>query len=235
MRSTPPRRPSHPDSDTRTSYQVGRPWMFEGKMLRGETGTPMRRMAFAKSSFAEAEPEPFTLANLTTKALTDSMRFVMRISRRFLLGRSAAVPRVGQIQEEFLHVPGAGRAALGAQAAVQAHVLVLDVLQGDLLVLPRNLVALVGRDRVVVAPLVDPHLLAREVHDRRRALPDVLAVEELVDRDRGVVAVRDRPDDVLRAEGRVAAEEDFRQRGLHRDLVHDRHPVFVELDAGVAL
>src|SRR5947209_8341262 len=125
MRSTPPRRPSHPDSDTRTSYQVGRPWMFDGKMLRGLTGTPMRRIAFAKSSFAEAEPEPFTLANLTTKALTDSMRFVMRISRRFLLGRSAAVPRVGQIQEEFLHVPGAGRAALGAQAAVQAHVLVL--------------------------------------------------------------------------------------------------------------
>ncbi len=77
MRSTPPRRPSQPDSETRTSYQVGRPWMFEGKMLRGETGTPIRRMAFAKSSFAEAEPEPLTLANLTTKALTDSILFVM--------------------------------------------------------------------------------------------------------------------------------------------------------------
>src|SRR5213594_2539614 len=43
MRSTPPRRPSQPDSETRTSYQVGRPWMFEGKMLRGLTGTPILR------------------------------------------------------------------------------------------------------------------------------------------------------------------------------------------------
>src|SRR5713101_8992686 len=98
MRSTPPRRPSQPDSETRTSYHVGRPWMFEGKMLRGLTGTPMRRIAFAKSSLAEAEPEPFTFANLTTKALTDSMRFVMAISGRFPLRRAAAVPRVGQIE-----------------------------------------------------------------------------------------------------------------------------------------
>src|ERR1700693_765372 len=77
MRSTPPRRPSQPDSETRTSYHVGRPWMFEGKMLRGLTGTPIRRIALAKSSLAEAEPEPLTLANLTTKALTDSILFVM--------------------------------------------------------------------------------------------------------------------------------------------------------------
>ena len=37
---------------TRTSYQVGRPWMFDGKMLRGLTGTPMRRIALANSSLA---------------------------------------------------------------------------------------------------------------------------------------------------------------------------------------
>jgi hypothetical protein len=30
------------------------------------------------------------------------------------------------MEQELLHVPGAGRAALGAQAAVQADVLVLD-------------------------------------------------------------------------------------------------------------
>src|SRR5882672_8434958 len=124
MRSTPPRRPSQPDSDTRTSYQVGRPWMFEGKMLRGETGTPILSIALAKSSLAEAEPDPFTLANLTTKALTDSMRFTIG-SRGFLLGRPASVAGMRQVEEELLHVPGAGRAALGAQAAVQAHVLVL--------------------------------------------------------------------------------------------------------------
>src|SRR5260221_2102084 len=124
MRSTPPRRPSHPDSETRTSYQVGRPWMFDGKMLRGLTGTPMRRMALAKSSFAEAEPEPLTLANLTTKALTDSMRLGTGLCRLFLRG-AARRAGVSQVEEELLHVPGAGRAALGAQAAVQADVFVL--------------------------------------------------------------------------------------------------------------
>src|SRR5689334_11762385 len=72
MRSTPPRRPSQPFSDTRTSYHVGRPWMFDGKMLRGLTGTPMRRIDLAKSVLADAEPEPLTFANLMTKSLTAS-------------------------------------------------------------------------------------------------------------------------------------------------------------------
>src|SRR3546814_16534844 len=55
IRSTPQRRPSQPRSDTRTSYQVGRPWMLDGKMLRGLHGTPMRRMALANSAWGEAE------------------------------------------------------------------------------------------------------------------------------------------------------------------------------------
>src|SRR5258705_11572640 len=75
IRSTPPRRPSQPRSETRTSYHVGRPWMLDGKMLRGLTGTPMRRIALAKSALAEADPEPFTLANLTTKSLTAERAF----------------------------------------------------------------------------------------------------------------------------------------------------------------
>src|SRR5208337_5031942 len=54
----------------RTSNQVGRPWMLDGKMLRGATGTPMRRIDLANRRFAEADPEPLTLANLTTKSLT---------------------------------------------------------------------------------------------------------------------------------------------------------------------
>src|SRR3954463_13793740 len=70
IRSTPPRRPRWPASVTRTSNQVGRPWMFEGKMLRAATGTPQRRIDLANMPFALAEPEPFTLANLTTKSLT---------------------------------------------------------------------------------------------------------------------------------------------------------------------
>jgi hypothetical protein len=54
----------------RTSNHVGNPWMFEGKMFRGATGIPIRRIALANSRLADAEPEPLTLANLTTKSLT---------------------------------------------------------------------------------------------------------------------------------------------------------------------
>src|SRR3954469_14963611 len=76
IRSTPPRRPSQPSPETRTSYQVGKPWIFDGKMLREQTGTPMRRMQRANSSLADAEPEPFTLANLTTKSLVAAIGMV---------------------------------------------------------------------------------------------------------------------------------------------------------------
>ena len=69
----PPRRPTYPCSETRTSYQVGRPWMFDGKMLRAETGTPMRMIDLAKRPLALAEPEPFTFANLTTKSFTRAL------------------------------------------------------------------------------------------------------------------------------------------------------------------
>src|SRR5690606_29458492 len=39
--------------------------------------------------------------------------------------RPAGRARVGHLEQELLHVPGTGRAALRAQAAMQAHVLVL--------------------------------------------------------------------------------------------------------------
>src|SRR5438067_1912990 len=42
IRSTPPRAPRWPASVTRTSYQVGRPWMLDGNMFLGATGTPIR-------------------------------------------------------------------------------------------------------------------------------------------------------------------------------------------------
>src|SRR5271154_5910662 len=44
--------------------------MFEGKMLRELAGIPMRRIDLANSALALAEPDPLTLANLTTKSLT---------------------------------------------------------------------------------------------------------------------------------------------------------------------
>src|SRR5262245_11705439 len=86
--------------------------MFEGKMLRVATGTPMRRMERANISLADAEPEPFTLANFTTKSLTA------------LIGLDMAAC-LGRIEEELLHVPGPGWAAFRAEAAVQAQILIL--------------------------------------------------------------------------------------------------------------
>src|SRR5438270_13489347 len=90
MKSTPPRRPRQPASVTRTSYQVGRPWIFDGKMLRAATGTPIFRIDFANRAFADAEPEPLTLANLTTKSLTRAMGFMC------LLGSNAGSRRDGR-------------------------------------------------------------------------------------------------------------------------------------------
>ena len=69
MMSTPSRRPRWPRSLTRTSNQVGSPWMLEGKMLRAATGTPMRNSALANMPLALAEPEPLTLAKRMTKSL----------------------------------------------------------------------------------------------------------------------------------------------------------------------
>src|SRR6185437_1450956 len=112
----------------------------------------------------------------------------------------------------------------------------LDVLQGHGLVAQRYLVTLVERDVVVVAPLVDAHLLAHHLDRRQWAVGHVLAGEHLVDRHGGLVAVRHRPDDVLRAEGGVAAEEHLRMRRGEGRLVDLGHaPLVVELDADVAL
>src|SRR3954466_15248252 len=99
--------------------------MFDGKMLRGATGTPMRRIERANSSFAEAEPEPLTFANLTTKSLVDVICFIPSSGGFALRLVTAAGAGMRHGQQEFLHVPGTRRAALGAQSAMQAHVFVL--------------------------------------------------------------------------------------------------------------
>ena len=44
--------------------------MFDGKMLRGAIGTPMRMIDRANSRLALAEPEPLTLAKRMTKSFT---------------------------------------------------------------------------------------------------------------------------------------------------------------------
>ncbi len=101
---------------------------------------------------------------------------------------------------------------------------------------PGHLVARVERGVVVVAPLVDAHLLRHQVdHGRRarRACPRPL--QEAVDRHRRLVPVGHGRDDVLRPEGRVAAEEHLGQRGLEAVLEQLRQAPPVERDAAVAL
>jgi len=44
--------------------------MFDGKILRELAGILIRRIDLANRELALAEPDPFTLANLTTKSLT---------------------------------------------------------------------------------------------------------------------------------------------------------------------
>ena len=51
--------------------------MFDGKMLRELAGMPMRSIDLANSALALAEPEPLTLANLTTKSLTARWRSLL--------------------------------------------------------------------------------------------------------------------------------------------------------------
>src|SRR6185295_2485376 len=131
MRSTPPRRPRHPASTTRTSYHVGRPWMLDGKMFRAATGTPIFRTERAKRPFADAEPEPLTLANLTTKSLMRRRGLTMVLVRgqrggpRHRLFRARDLAGVRHRQQELLHVPCARGTAFGAEAAMEAHVFVL--------------------------------------------------------------------------------------------------------------
>src|SRR3954470_17917442 len=104
IRSTPPRRPRCPASVIRTSYQVGRPWMLDGKMLRAATGTPIRITERANRPLALAEPEPFTLANLTTKSLTACLGALSSAARAVSgsCPESGIGPRIGHLEVEFL-------------------------------------------------------------------------------------------------------------------------------------
>src|SRR5690606_36351913 len=84
-------------------------------------------------------------------------------------------------------------------------------------------------------PLVDAHLRARERDAARQPLRQRAAGAMEMNRDRGLMAVLDGPDDVLRPEGRVAAEEYAGARRFERHRIDDRHAPLVELDAEIAL
>jgi hypothetical protein len=63
---------------TRISYQVGSPWMFDGKMFFPVTGIPIRKMACIRMALALAEPVPFTVPILKAKSLIPLIRSSVR-------------------------------------------------------------------------------------------------------------------------------------------------------------
>src|SRR5665213_1295692 len=112
--------------------------MFEGKRFFPDTGIPMRKIACINRLFALADPVPFTLASFTEKSFTRtvvssdvSIAIVQTHFHSRALGRpdrnmhDGGTRRVGNLQLELLHVPGRRGAALRAEPAVHAHVLVL--------------------------------------------------------------------------------------------------------------
>src|SRR5580704_4238996 len=88
---------------------------------------------------------------------------------------------------------------------------------------------------VLVRPFVHAHLAARQGHAPRQALVDRFVVAELMNGNRGLVAMLNRPDDVLWAEGRIAAEKHLRQGRLEGGRVDLGNIPFVELDADALL
>ena len=91
------------------------------------------------------------------------------------------------------------------------------------------------RDRVVIAPLVNAHLLADQVGQRRQTILQVPALAEQIDRNRCFMALRHGGNDVLRAEGRITTEKHLRQGRLQRRLVQHRHIPLVKLQPDVLL
>ena len=114
--STPPRAPRWPVFVTRTSYQVGRPWMLEGKMLRGLTGTPMAQDRAREHLVGAGRARAVDVGEADDEVVYAADRLFVGHARTCL----------SHLDEVFLHVPGSGGTALGAQAAMQADVLVLD-------------------------------------------------------------------------------------------------------------
>ena len=104
---------------------------------------------------------------------------------------------------------------------------------GELRVL--HLTASHGAVVVAVTPRMHADLGAHEVHSVRRTVGERDAAAVIVNRDRRLMAMLDRPNDVLGSPGRVAPEEDAGARARHRAAIDDGHVVLVELDADVPL
>ena len=94
----------------------------------------MRKMACMSNPLALAEPVPLTVPILKQKSFIPDMRWETGDGGRMTLSRDRGLacdlwprqPGVRQKNIGFHHVPRRGRTPLGAESAVQAHVLVLD-------------------------------------------------------------------------------------------------------------
>src|SRR5688500_13876974 len=115
--------------------------MFEGNTFLPVTGMPIRKIACISRPFAEADPVPFAVAILNAKSLTRSMNTLCSVGRP-LSGsptRTSQGPRhayaiasegidigspASDVNHRLAHVPCVRRTAFGAEAAVDANVLV---------------------------------------------------------------------------------------------------------------
>src|SRR6185312_3651455 len=95
-RSTCSGRDTQPSLLTRISYQVGRPWMFDGNTFLPVTGMPMRKIACMRIPLALAEPVPFTVPILKAKSFTWDEESLMRVSTSDML----CGPRPGGLRHD---------------------------------------------------------------------------------------------------------------------------------------
>src|SRR5213592_3040645 len=107
--------------------------MFDGNTFLPVTGTPMRKMACMIRPLADADPVPLAVAILKAKSLTRVFignvtgrpeRQFRRLAPDGLQGNECGA-RVRILEHVLAHVPRIGRAALGAEPAMEADVLVL--------------------------------------------------------------------------------------------------------------
>jgi hypothetical protein len=150
----PAARPSQPWPLTRTSYQVGRPWMFDGKMLRAAD-----RHAHAQDRLGEQAVGRGRAGAVDVGELDDEV-----VHSRAGLACHFSVPPACHLDENFCMSHAPGGAALGAQAAVQADVLVLhhDTAGGqDRPETYRSCVRLVGPARLRLAQLLSSPLIVK--------------------------------------------------------------------------
>src|SRR4051812_38635136 len=103
--------------------------MFDGNTFLPVTGMPIRKIACMIRPLADAEPVPLAVAILKANSLMRFMDIVRGALPPTLSHRRQRInrrPGVRNLEHELAHVPRVGRAALGAESAVQADVLVLD-------------------------------------------------------------------------------------------------------------